>query len=50
VTEEGNDDLVGQDEFGGEYREFDVENPNYQQEFAEDVDGGKSNLFSFDAC
>ena len=45
VTEEANDDLDGQDEFGGEYREFNAEDPNYQQEFAEDADGGKSNLF-----
>ena len=50
VTEEANDDLGGQDEFGGEYREFAVEDPNCQQEFAEDVDRGKSSLFSFDAC
>ena len=47
---EANDDLGGQDEFGGEYREFAVEDPNCQQEFAEDVDRGKSSLFSFDAC
>jgi hypothetical protein len=40
----GNDDLGGQDEFGGEYRKFDAEDLNYQQEFAEDADGGKSNL------
>jgi hypothetical protein len=46
----GNDDLGGQDEFGGEYREFDAEDLNYQQEFAENADGGKSNLFPFDAC
>ncbi|CAD6265149.1 unnamed protein product [Miscanthus lutarioriparius] len=34
---------------GGEYREFDPKDPNFQQEFAEDVDGGKSNLIPFDA-
>ena len=28
---------------GDEYREFDAENPDCQQEFAEDADGGKSN-------
>jgi len=50
VTEEANDDLGGQDEFRGEYREFDVKDPNCQQEFAEDADEGKSNLFPFDAC
>ena len=50
VTEETNDDLGGQDKFGGKYRKFDAEDPNCQQEFAEDVDGGKSSLFLFDAC
>ena len=35
---------------GGEYHEFNVENPNYQQEFLEDTDGCKSNLILFDAC
>jgi hypothetical protein len=49
VTEEAND-LGGQDEFGVEYREFGVEDPNYQQEFAEDVDRDKFNLIPFDAC
>ena len=33
-----------------EYREFDAEDPDCQQEFAEDADGGKSSLFPFDAC
>jgi hypothetical protein len=33
-----------------EYREFDAEDSDGQQEFAEDTDGGKSSLFSFDAC
>ena len=28
---------------GDEYREFDAEDPDCQQEFAEDADGGKSN-------
>jgi hypothetical protein len=32
---------------GGEYREFDVEEPDCQQEFAKDADGGKSSLFPF---
>ena len=50
VTEEANGDLGGQDEFGGNYREFDAEDPNCQQEFDEDADGGKSSLFPFDAC
>jgi hypothetical protein len=31
----------------GEYREFDPEDPNYEQGFAEDTDGGKSNLIPF---
>jgi hypothetical protein len=34
---------------GGEYREFNAEDPDCQQEFAEDADGGKSSLFPFDA-
>ncbi|CAD6204569.1 unnamed protein product [Miscanthus lutarioriparius] len=38
------------EDVGDEYREFDVEDPNCQQEFLEDVDGGKSNLIPFDAC
>ena len=50
MTEEANDDLGGQDEFGGEYCEFNAEDPNCQQEFAEDAEGGKSNLIPFDAC
>jgi hypothetical protein len=33
----------------GEYREFDAEEPDCQQEFAKDADGGKSSLFPFDA-
>ena len=28
---------------GDEYREFDTEDPDCQQEFAKDTDGGKSN-------
>jgi hypothetical protein len=43
VNESENDDV------GGEYREFDTEDPDWQQEFAEDADGGKSSLFPFDA-
>jgi hypothetical protein len=35
---------------GVEYREFDAEDSDGQQEFAEDADGGKSSLFPFDAC
>jgi hypothetical protein len=35
---------------GGEYREFDAEDPDGQQEFTEDADGGKSSLFPFYAC
>jgi hypothetical protein len=38
------------EDVGGEYGEFDAEEPDYQQEFAEDADGGKSSLFPFDAC
>ena len=34
VTEEANDDLGGQDEFGGEYHEFDAKDLNCQQKFA----------------
>ncbi|CAD6268997.1 unnamed protein product [Miscanthus lutarioriparius] len=44
VNEPENEDV------GGEYREFDPEDPNYDQEFAEDAGGGKSNLIPFDAC
>ena len=44
VSEPENEDV------GDEYREFDTEDPNYKQEFLEDVDGGKSNLIPFDAC
>jgi hypothetical protein len=44
VNEPENEDV------GGEHREFDAEEPPCQQEFAEDVDGGKSSLFPFDAC
>jgi hypothetical protein len=50
VTEEANDNLGGHNEFGGENREFNVEDLNCQQDFAEDADGGKSSLFPFDAC
>ena len=32
---------------GDEYREFDAEDPDCQQKFAEDADGGKSNRFPF---
>jgi hypothetical protein len=35
---------------GGKYREFDTEDSDCQQEFLEDADGDKSNIFSFDAC
>jgi hypothetical protein len=34
----------------GEYHEFDAEDLGCQQKFLEDADGGKSNIFSFDAC
>jgi hypothetical protein len=44
VNEPENEDV------GGEYREFDAEYPDGQQEFVEDADGGKSSLFSFGAC
>jgi hypothetical protein len=33
----------------GEYREFNAEEPDCQQEFVEDGNGGKSSLFPFDA-
>jgi hypothetical protein len=42
VNEPENEDV------GGEYREFNPEDPNYEQEFAEDADKGKSNIFLFD--
>jgi hypothetical protein len=38
------------EDFGGEYREFDAEDPDGQQEFAEDTNGGKSDLIFFDTC
>jgi hypothetical protein len=44
VNEPENEDV------GGKYREFDAEELDYQQEFTEDADGGKSSLFPFDAC
>jgi hypothetical protein len=44
VNEPENEDV------GGEYCEFDAEEPDCQQEFAEDADGGKSSLFPFDTC
>jgi hypothetical protein len=44
VNESENEDVRG------EYREFNTKEPNYQQEFAEDADRGKSNLILFDAC
>jgi hypothetical protein len=45
VNERENEDV------GGEYREFDAEDPDCQQEFLEDADRGKSSLFFlFDAC
>ena len=34
VAEEANNDLGGQDEFGGEYHELDVDDPNCQQEMS----------------
>ena len=37
-------DLENED-VGDEYREFDVEDLDCQQEFADDADGGKSNRF-----
>jgi hypothetical protein len=39
VNEPENEDV------GGEYREFDAEELDCQQEFLEDADGGKSSLF-----
>jgi hypothetical protein len=48
--EEEHEDLGGHEEFGRQYREFDPEDPNYQQEFVEDADGGKSIIILFDAC
>jgi len=33
------------DDVGDKYHEFDGEDPDCQQEFAKDVDGGKSNRF-----
>jgi hypothetical protein len=44
VNEPENEDVRG------EYHEFDAEDPDCQQEFLEDTDRGKSNLFPFDAC
>jgi hypothetical protein len=44
VNESENEDVRG------EYREFNAEELDCQQEFAEDADGGKSSLFPFDAC
>jgi hypothetical protein len=44
VNEPENEDV------GGEYREFDAEDPDGQQEFAEDTDGDKSDLIPFDVC
>jgi hypothetical protein len=44
VNEPKNEDV------GGKYREFDAEEPDCRQKFAEDADGGKSSLFLFDAC
>jgi hypothetical protein len=38
------------EDVGGEYREFDAEDPDCQQEFLDDADGGKSRLFPFDVC
>jgi hypothetical protein len=38
VNEPENEDV------GDEYHEFDTEDPDCQQEFLEDADGGKSNL------
>jgi hypothetical protein len=47
VTEEEQDELGGQEEFGRQYHEFEPvpEDPNREQEFAKDADEGKSNLF-----
>jgi hypothetical protein len=44
VNEPENEDIEG------EYCEFDAEDPDGQQEFAEDADGGNFDLISFDAC
>jgi hypothetical protein len=38
------------EDVGGEYHKFDAEDPDGQQEFIEDADGGKSDLIPFDAC
>jgi hypothetical protein len=38
------------EDVGGKYHEFNPEDPNYEQEFAEDTDEDKSNLIPFDAC
>jgi hypothetical protein len=38
------------EDVGDEYREFDLEDPNHKQEFAEDSVVGKSDLIPFDAC
>jgi hypothetical protein len=43
VNEPENEDV------GGEYCEFDAEEPDCQQKFTEDADRGKSSLFPFDA-
>jgi hypothetical protein len=37
------------EDVGDEYREFDAEESDCQQEFAEDADGGKYSLFPIDA-
>jgi hypothetical protein len=44
VNESENEDV------GGEYHEFNTQDPDCQQEFLEDADGSKSDLFPFDAC
>jgi hypothetical protein len=44
VNEPTNEDV------GDEYRGFNAEDPDCQQEFLKDADGGKSSLFPFDAC
>jgi hypothetical protein len=43
VNEPKNEDV------GGKYREFDAEDPDCQQEFAEDANRGKSSIFPFNA-
>jgi hypothetical protein len=45
VTEEEHEDLGGQEEFGGQYHEFEPvpKDPNREQEFAEDANEAKSN-------